>query len=141
MKILCFIILIIISIAGCKKHREDQTNSQPTTFDRQHPDYREFKKVFFLTCIAEGYNNSKEIRSIMDKDMSTMGDFPLGLSGYRLIDSLALVAKQQIYLDSIKIHDRFDYSAGKKRAFSICLKLYESEWLDSIASRFCHDQQ
>ena len=149
MKILYSIVIMILSSEGCNDHghiknKDHQQIDNPKADLNAVCEYKdEFKKVYFIDCIRRGYNDSPDIRKILNQDRSRMGDFPLWFNGYRLTDSLALLTQKEIQADSIERDTvpRFPDDRGNKRVFLFCLMKYESEWLDSIASRFCHDQQ
>jgi hypothetical protein len=80
-----------------------------------------------------GFDNLPEVDSIIAHDVSRMGDFPLGLRGYRTVDSLAREAQQEILSDSVMLSTRREYEIGKKRVFQICLNHYSGDKIDSIA--------
>jgi hypothetical protein len=96
----------------------------------------EFKKNFFIKCFELGFEGLPEIDTIISNDVSRMADFPLGIRGYRLVDSLAQVMRKEIVADSLMLMGRRDYEKGKKRVFQICLNSYTSSRIDSIAQEF-----
>jgi hypothetical protein len=122
-------LLALLLFSSCKK------SSQPAAPVATTSNYNveEFKLSFFLKCIAFGYEGDACMDSILNEDTSPMGDYPLGMTGYRTADSLAHAVYKEIITDSIMLMTLHDYTVGKKRVFGICLRHYSSNRIDSIA--------
>lgn len=90
----------------------------------------DYKKVYFIDCLKNGFNNSKAINEIINQDNSISSEFVHGIKNYRIIDSLAKLTRKEIKQDSIDIN--YPDSRGK-RVFGKCLKVYNSKFLDSMA--------
>lgn len=120
-------ILVVSLVLGCIRTNNPIVKKVP-----EHH-IEEFKRSFFLSCIDYGYKGNYCMDSIINMDISLMGDFPLGFIGYGTADSLAREVRQEIMSDSIKLLARPDHLNGKKRVFQICLKHYTSSKIDSIA--------
>lgn len=125
---ICHLYILTI-LLGCTL---DGKQSESNSF-KSDPYIAEFKKHFFLRCIDHGYQGDACMDSILMEDVSPMGDYPLGRTGYRLSDSLAREVRKEIVSDSIRLMTRRDYEIGKKRVFQICLKYYSSGRADSVA--------
>jgi hypothetical protein len=125
-RILLFCTLIIVSC--CKTAQLSYKNEDNNYL------IKEFKQVYFSSCLKHGFNNSNEIRKILLEDKSGTSDFSLGLKNYNIIDSLAKISSKKIIKDSIEsLTKRAEGSRGK-RVLKQCLEDYTSKWLDSIAN-------
>ena len=92
----------------------------------------EVKLKYFSGCLRYGYNDSKEIRKVLQSDHSGYSELILG-TRYFYIDSLAKKAGERMKLDSINRRGRVAEGADGKQILSTCLCDYESKWLDSLA--------
>ncbi|MBK9255165.1 MAG: hypothetical protein IPM42_06715 [Saprospiraceae bacterium] len=125
-KYILIILTHIIIFNGC---RSPTVSISPD----EYQNIREFKLNYFVNCMKYGFNNSEAFLDLESLDISQMADFPLGINGYQLADSMARITYSLIQNDSINISKRFDYMIGKKRVFGICLDNFESHRLDSLA--------
>lgn len=108
--------------------------------DNQDYRIREYKLYFFKKCLNYSFNNNL-FSEMLRNDSSEMNDFPLGINGYKEIDSLARSVKNQIIQDSIsRVRRYFELSEDEskeltdgKRIIRLCLDYYESPKLDSFA--------
>lgn len=131
-----FVITYTLVVTSCNNKREDSNTLNSSELDSSSDieiDIGEFKRCFFMSCMVVGYEGNPCMDSIINGDVSLMGDFPLGVVGYRAVDSLAREVRKEIVEDSIMLITRRDYEMGKKRVFQICLKYYTSTRIDSVA--------
>lgn len=125
------VLIILVSVLSCsKKH--------PTIQSDKIEKVELAKGVFFKKCLAKGFNNSDEIKSILKYDKSYLSDMKLNIEELRAIDSLVDVINEYSVLDSIKSGDKWasqsgemDYLIGKKIIYH-CLKCFESDQIQSI---------
>jgi hypothetical protein len=92
-----------------------------------------FKMTFYKRVLLYGFNQSQEIKTVISKDRSGYGEPILLPSDILLIDSLSIVANQQMTQDSTKSIGKIAEGAQGKRVFDYVLTAYHSKWLDSIA--------
>ena len=93
---------------------------------------KEFKFAYFAGCLKHGFDNSNEIRKLLEIDKSGYGELILG-EKYFFIDSLARITAKKIKLDSLNSIGKVAEGTEGKQVFSECLCNYNSKWLDSIA--------
>ncbi len=103
---------------------------------------KEFKLITFEQCLKYGYNNSQEILNVLENDISPQMDFPLGVFGYKLADSLAREVNFRIRQDSVYIYknhisknpDYKELNIHGSRVLLFCLDYYTSAELDSLTN-------
>ncbi|MGM0635336.1 MAG: hypothetical protein ACQESK_04680 [Bacteroidota bacterium] len=88
---------------------------------------------YFKKCLKLGFNESKEIKSVLKEDKSGASDFALGIENYRLLDSLAEETSKKIKTDSVQSLSEAHQSAQGKKVFENCLCNFNGNLLDSIA--------
>nr|WP_315175382.1 hypothetical protein [uncultured Flavobacterium sp.] len=103
-----------------------------TTQENKNIYIDEFKLKYFAGCLKHGFDNSNEIRKLLEIDKSGYGELILG-EKYFFIDSLARITAKKIKLDSLNSIGRKAEGSAGKHVFSECLCNYNSKWLDSIA--------
>ena len=133
MKYLPILGLIIILLLSCNRKVQNFTKSN----ERQFLD-KELKLSFFKDCLRYGNNNSEPVRQVLKYDISLQMDFPLGVEGYKLADSLGRMISDRIKADSIYQYERYlgnnpDFKdLYGSRVLLHCLDFYDSAELDSI---------
>ncbi len=131
-------LLIIVIFVSCKDESKREKNNLNS---REEQLLSEFKLTTFRKCLELGFEDSNQIKDLLKEDVSLANDFPLGLSNYKTIDSIARETSIRIKKDSIRIDKEYwskmpEIEANEmrgKRVISICLELYQSVKLDSIA--------
>ena len=113
--------------------------------EEQNVNVREFKLVFFLNLVwLMDIIMKFGFKKVLSTDRSLMGDFPLGMSNYKLIDSLANNQLKLIRNDSMLWMNKHPnelhaYVPNRKRVLKHCLDYYNSFELDSIARNATKD--
>lgn len=137
------VLLIFLTFLYCCIYSQEKLDS--TTIKAIDNLKNEFKGVFFVKCIQEGYNHSNEIKSVLDNDPSFKSDFKFGNKNYQYLDSLAKTINKALEKDSIESFKQWNSKSGEfdfligKRVLSICLEYYNSKDLDSIAHKKVYD--
>lgn len=133
MKHLLFIGIVGMLFLSCNKH----IAKLPKNEDQKFLD-KELKLSFFKSCLRYGNNNSKSVLQVLKYDISLQMDFPLGIEGYGLADSLGRLIGDRIREDSLYQYNRYlgnnpDFKdLYGSRVLFFCLDFYESDELDSI---------
>lgn len=113
-------ILVLNSCSSSKKLNSEKSFSE------------EFKFRYFQKSLLYSFNNSTEIKKILDEDKSGYSEPILNERAYIIIDSLAKETYLEIKTDSLNsINRRAEGSSGKV-VFGKILKKYNSKWLDKI---------
>ena len=138
------VILVLLSLIFLSfSLKEDNEPKQDSKYFEQM--VREFKLVFFQSCISSSANNMC-FAIFQSHDSSAMSDYPLGRNNYKIADALADEISQQITTDSISRSKRIPLDINEeslqalrsngqlgKHAISGCLEYFMSSELDSIA--------
>jgi len=133
MKYLPFVLLVISLLFSC--------NKKVANVQRSNVDWfldKELKLSFFNDCLKYGNNSSEPIKQVLKYDISLQMDFPLGIEGYELADSLGRMIGGRIKTDSIYQYEHYltknpDFKdLYGSRVLLHCLDFYESDELDSI---------
>jgi hypothetical protein len=94
----------------------------------------QFKLSYFRQLLAKSYNNSNNVREIINADHSGFTEPILTEDDYKLIDSLTTIDNQHLIADSIEGRRRAEGAQGKRPLGNIMDKL-TSKWLDSLAKQ------
>ena len=93
----------------------------------------EFKFRYFQLSLKKGFNNSTEIKKLLEIDKSGFSEPLLSDESYKIIDSLSNIASYNVRQDSINsIGKKADGSEGKL-VLTKCLEDFNSKWLNSIS--------
>ncbi len=135
-KLVLFSLMVVLIACTSEKPNTSKTGNATTQLSEyQHYLFKEFKNEFFVLCLGYGYG--PEDGKFLRNDYSFAHDFPMGVYGSKVIDSLALVQLEAIRTDSLylisEISPMDSDALGKKRVLQFCLKGYESQTLDSLA--------
>jgi hypothetical protein len=124
-------ILICIFIFSCKPSHE-------IVFRKQMKEsfIYDFKITYFQKLLLVGYNNSKEISTIVRNDQSGFGEIILSVDDFRILDSIVNAHNKIMIVDSINGKMRAEGTQGK-RVLGFALNNYNSKWLDSLAKSRC----
>lgn len=93
----------------------------------------QFKLTYFRKLLKEGFNNSNEIKSIINFDRSGFTEPILTESDYAFIDSIVQVDNLKMITDSINRVGRVAEGAEGKHVFGFVLDKLQGKWLDSLA--------
>ena len=85
--------------------------------------------------LRAGFNDSRAVQEILGEDHSLYGEMVLSEEDLHIVDSLVLVAKRQIVLDSSTSYMHRAEGAGGKKVFDFIFEAMESKWLDSLARK------
>ncbi len=127
-----YILLLLFISCKVKNIPDSQSKGQKFLVD-------DFKILTFISCLKNGFSDSKSIELILSEDKSYSQDYVLG-NCYGYIDTLGIMLKSKIKSDSIIINRPYQNNLEEyksmigKRVFYICLHYYSSHELDSIAN-------
>jgi hypothetical protein len=92
----------------------------------------DFKITYFKKLLLSGYNNSNEIKSLMEGEQSGFGEIILSIDDYNLLDSIVNLDNAAMVKDSLNGNRRAEGTQGK-RVLGYALDRYNSKWLDNLA--------
>jgi hypothetical protein len=93
----------------------------------------QFKLIYFQKLLQAGFNNSEEVKSLIQFDKSGFTEPVLTPDDYELIERMVQADQQQMRDDSVARIGRVAEGAEGKSVFSHVLHKLESKWLDSLA--------
>ncbi len=94
----------------------------------------QFKLSYFKALFSKSFNNSNEVKKMLEIDHSDFTEPMLSAADFFLIDSLTSVDSLKIQIDSAEGNRRAEGAQGK-RPFGFILYKINSNWLDSLANK------
>ena len=125
-----FLFTISIMNPSCEGSR--RASSQEAQYKDTY--LNQFKLSYFRQLLAKSYNNSNNVREIINADHSGFTEPILTEDDYKLIDSLTTIDNQHLIADSTEGRHRAEGAQGKRPLGYIMDKL-TSKWLDSLAKQ------
>lgn len=130
MKNFLFAILFLIFCASCMNPGKF---TQSERRERKQIYVSSFKMTYFQKMLLAGFNNSIEIRKVLNEDHSKFGEIVLSLEDYRFIDSIVSADKSKLVADSAASIGRRAEGAEGKQVFGVALSRFQSKWLNDVA--------
>ncbi len=128
---LYFLLLTIsIIVPSCQDSR--RASSLKAQYKDTYVD--QFKLTYFRQLLAKCYNNSNNIREIINADHSGFTEPLLTEADYKLIDSLTTIDNQYLIADSANGQHRAEGAKGK-RPLGYMMNKLTGKWLDSLAKQ------
>lgn len=130
MRLFIIIICACLPIFSCK-----QLQPKGSTKRRQREEVyvNSFKMTYFKKMLLSGFDNSREINTIMELDHSGYSEIVLSMEDYKFIDSIVSLDRAKLTADSLASIGRVAEGAGGKRVFDLVLNKYQSRWLNDVA--------
>lgn len=91
--------------------------------------------TYFKKMLLAAYNNSPEIKAVVQQDRSGYGEIILSMEDYRFLDSIVALDKLKLTADSAQSIERKAEGAAGKRVFEFALTKYNSKWLSNEAAK------
>lgn len=120
---------MILVIQGCDKTKKVDDNE--STYKEIYLD--QFKLTYVRQLLLKTYNNTFEVRHLLENDHSGFTEPVLLEYDYHLIDSLTSIDNQKLVKDSASSIGRVAEGAEGKHIIGYLIKKIEDKWLDSLA--------
>lgn len=127
----CILAITCLLFSNCKT--SGNSASHKKVFKQIYVD--QFKLTYFRSLLLKSYNNSEDIKNIINLDKSGFTEPILTIADYRLIDSLTTADNIQLTVDSTTSIGRVAEGAEGKHILGYVLKKLESKRLDSVARK------
>jgi hypothetical protein len=122
------LLLLLLTFTQCGTSRESMLKQQ-----HEEIYIHQFKLIYFQKLLQAGFNNSEEVKSLIEFDKSEFTEPVLTPDDYQLIERMAQADQQQMRADSVARIGRVTEGAEGKHVFSHILHKLEGKWLDSLA--------
>jgi hypothetical protein len=97
-----------------------------------------FKITYFKKMLLAGFDNSNEIRHILNEDHSGFAEIILSIEDFQFIDSIVGADKVKIVSDAAASIGKVAEGADGKHVFDRALERYQSRWLNDVARKRSH---